>query len=428
MIDALYILAPDVKYRREWFGGIIYSDSSKATKFFNHTAALVIEQFAKPNSFVLAQRAVDQVFCTPCDHSSFFASLENEKIIRPVKFDSEAVGDFFFTDIYEFVDNRLYAPLGVEIELTLKCMRRCSYCAYESSPEIDTIGQLNRDEYRILLGELRKAGVFYIRFTGGDPLTRVDCLDIISDANNLGFAVALASDLTILKEEHARKLSLLKNLTALQTTLDGSTPEIANALRGDGNFQRVTQGISLLCKSGVPVIVGTVLTKLNVDNIYDIAKFLSKWDIAYCVSPLYDAGRGRTQRELIPTDDDLASAYEQFAKAVSEGLVRPADPGWRAIAEGIPSDVRSELWRGQPWLVRSPDRLMRIDPLGKCYTSIHLKEVLGDDIYVGKLPEDNILSLWNSAPLLNKLRAAREQNQYYGDVIDIRRFSKKIER
>lgn len=271
---------------------------------------------------------------------------------------------------------------------------------------------------------MREAGTFYIRFTGGDPLTRVDCLDIVSDADNSGFAIALASDLTVLKEEHVKKLGSLQNLMALQTTLDGATPEVADALRGSGNFQRVTQGISLLRQNGIPVIVGTVLTKLNVGNIYDIAKFLAKWDVAYCVSPLYDAGRGRTQRELIPTDDELAFAYEQFAKAVSEGLVRPADPGWSAIAEGMPSDVRSELWRGQPWLVRSPDRLMRIDPFGRCYTSIHLKEVLGDDIYIGKLPGDNVLSLWNSAPLLNKLRAARRENQYYGDVIDIRDFNK----
>lgn len=425
-MNSLHVLSSDINYRREWFGGIVYSSISKETRFFNHAAAFAIEQFSKPISIAFARKAIQPLLKKSEELDPFFLSLKKDKIIAP-QANNDSIGRFFFTNHTDFKDSRFYSPLGVELELTLKCMRKCLYCAYDSSPDVSTAKQLTREDYSILFQQLREAGVFYLRFTGGDPLTRSDSLDIISDADQFQFAVALASDLTVLRTEQAKRLGSFKNLTALQTTLDGHTAEIADKLRGPGNFHRVTRGISLLRENNVPVIVGTVLTKLNLNNIYEIAKYLSKWNVAYCVSPLYDAGRGRSLRNLIPSDDELTHAYEQFAAAVNDGLVRAADPGWSAIAEATTANIRHALWSGQPWLIRSPDRLLRVNPFGHCYTSIHLKEVIGNEIYVGKLPGNDILKIWNSAPLLNKLRAVRQKSRYYGDVIDIRQVNKNME-
>jgi len=106
----------------------------------------------------------------------------------------------FFTDTVDFAEDRLHAPLGIEFELTLRCMRRCLYCAYESSPEVQTAHELSRETYRSLFAKLASSGVFYLRFTGGDPLTRPDSLDILRDADTHHFGLAVASDLTALNE------------------------------------------------------------------------------------------------------------------------------------------------------------------------------------------------------------------------------------
>jgi len=212
----------------------------------------------------------------------------------------------------------------------------------------------------------------------------------------------------------------LRNLVTLQTTLDGPTAAVADHLRGPGNFRRVTQGLDILSGLGVPLVVGTILSKHNVNLIYETAKYLSRWKVSWCVSPLYSGGRGATCTSLIPDDDDLALAYEQFASAIAEGLVRPADPGWQAIAAPLGAEARSRLWAGQPWLVRSPDRVLRVDPTGRCYTSIYLKSFIGDQIYIGSILETELISLWNEAPLLNNLRAKRQQSLYFGEVVDIR--------
>lgn len=418
-----FMLSQDIKYRREEFGSLIYQGRSKESRFFNHAASLIIEKFYLPTTLTDVKESKNLISNSTWDIDQFLALLQEDGIIQPVDQNNEQRAKMFFTNEVNFPENRLYTPIGVELELTLKCMRRCTYCAYDSSPLMGTSGELDRETINNLFKRLYNLGTCYIRFTGGDPLTRKDTLDIVEDADKLGFAIAIASDLTILSEEHIDRISQLQNLTAIQTTLDGPSLKIADMLRGSGNFRRVTNGIDKLRNKGIPILVGTVLTKLNYQYIFETAKYLSKWDVGYCVSPLYDAGRARNQNDLIPSDDELANAYEQFANAVQQGLVRAADPGWEAIAEKYDTDARRGLWAGQPWMLRSPDRILRVDPFGRCYTSIHLKNILEDNVYIGRWPESDIMNLWQSSPLLEKMRKAANPHPYYGNVIDIRKLS-----
>jgi hypothetical protein len=142
--------------------------------------------------------------------------------------------------------------------------------------------------------------------------------------------------------------------------------------------------------------------------------------VSYCISPLDDACRGKGLRALIPDDYELGRAYAAFGGAVAAGWVRPADPAWQAIAERTKGTERDALWLGQPWLVRVPDRLVRIDPAGRCYTSVHLKTLIGDDVYIGRVPDDSLLELWRAAPLLNRLRELGTPSRYFGAVVDLR--------
>ena len=414
-------MSADYKYRREAFGGILFSTITKECRFFNHLGAVVLEACLRPTD----RKSVLSRLCTLGQRGSvaeeFLDALIGDRILRTCEGSSAHSGaDAFFTDVGEFACDRLHAPLGVELELTLRCLRRCSYCAYSAAPEVSTSNELSRSAYQTIFRNLTETGVCYLRFTGGDPLSRVDAFEILCDADEYGVGLAVASDLTVFKESHAAALGDLKNLTALQTTLDGPTRLVADQLRGKGNFDRVTRGLASLQRHSVPTIVGTILTKLNVSHIYATAKYLSQWDVAWCVSPLYAAGRGRDQFDLIPDDADLERACDQFCRAIDERLVRPADPGWRRLSRGAGETPRHGLWSTQPWLVRSPDRILRVDPSGRCYASVHLKEIFGDAVYVGSILSGDIVALWNSSPLLNDIRARRKHNPYFGDVVDIR--------
>ena len=418
-------LSPGLKYRRESFGGIAFLPHNMTSRFFNHAASWAIEQFAVPIELSTAVASLSQITETQDAASALISNFLAAGLLTEVHQDGDGKGRMFFTDVTDFSLDRLHAPVGVECELTLRCMRRCTYCAYESSPDVGTSGELTREDWGKILKRLDSLGVFYVRFTGGDPLTRPDALSILRTASDLGFAVSIASDLTVITAEHARTLAGLNNLSVLQTTLDGPSPEIADSQRGRGNFNRVIRGLALLSEFDIPVIVGTVVTKRNAGHVGEIASLLSQWGnvVGYCVSPLYDAGRGRELKKLVPSAEELALAYEQFAKAVERGVVKPADPAWDPLAGSLSPEQRHQLWANQPSLVRSPDRLLRIDPRGRAYTSIHVKEIFGDDVYVGNVMQSDVMDLWNNSPLLTGIRSLRHSHPYFGDVVDIARIS-----
>jgi MoaA/NifB/PqqE/SkfB family radical SAM enzyme len=414
-MEPLFVLSDLAHYRRESFGGILYDSVSKCAGFYDLAAAFALELFAAPTTI----ETVCSYFEDQQTTKTFLKKLMDRKLLQSA-LDTRSHGKLYFTDVKDFRDDRLHSPLGVELELTLKCSRTCTYCAYGSNPHYSTKGQLDKIQYETLFASLHDHGVCYLRFTGGDPLIRSDCLEIIECADRYPFAITIASDLSVLTPTKAARLAKIKNLVSIQTTIDGPTPEIADKNRGAGNFEKVCEGMELLTQLGVKLLVGTVLTKDNTHHIYETAQLLRRWNVAYCVSPLYSAGRGREMENLIPTDEDLGQAYEDYSAAVIEGLVSPGDPAWTPLAAGLSRELRASLWAGQPWLLRSPDRVLRIDPYGRCYAGIQLKELLGDDVYVGNILDSNVVTIWNSAPLLNQLRHMSHKNKYYGDVIDLR--------
>lgn len=411
-------LSKNVAYRREGFGACTFSRSTKDVRFFDVAAAYCLEYFFEPRDLRTAMHDLRAAFA---DHESLEQFVRDMLAVDVLSRSETAhpVSLRHYVDSLEFPDTHLVAPLALELELTLKCRRRCVYCAYESHPAVSQEHDLSRADYERLFREARRSGVFYIRFTGGDPLTRADALDIIELADQHDFGISVASDLTLLTERDAQRLARIRNLVTFQTTLDGATPASADRLRGNGSFSTTVKGIRRLRELGIPVMVGTVLTTINVKEISKIAEFLSPFGVSYSVSPLYEAGRARDTIDLIPSNEDIMEAEQQFFSAVAAGWVKPADPAWAALSGSFRSGNES-LWSEQPWLIRSPDRILRVDPVGRCYAGVQAKELLGSDVYVGLLGNLTLVEIWQNSSVLNSLRQEATQHSYFGSVLDVR--------
>jgi len=418
-----YLLDQGVRYRREYFGCALLGPD-RTTRFFNQTAAAIFEVFAEPTEIARVAELV-AYRGPPADLCAFAESALRSRLL--VEAPCAAGGaSLFLAPPETLCIDRLASPLGLELELTLKCSRRCTYCAYESSPSVSTAGELSADEWFSVVDAAAGAGVFYVRLTGGDPLLRSDCLDIAEHVSRRGLGLSIASDLTRLSPEAVTRLAELDSLILLQTTLDGSAPVRADAMRGAGNFKRVTAGLRALAAVGVPVLVGTIVTRDNASDVYATAALLASIGrFRYCVSPLYEAGRGRDLSGSVPSSHDLQLAYEQFRAAVADGLVEAGDPAWDPLTAEIPTQNIGEVFCDQPFLVRAPDRLMRIDPSGRCYASIQLKELIGEDVYVGNIRTSSLLDLWRDAPLLQAMRRDADTHALFGSVLDVRELSTK---
>ena len=82
-------------------------------------------------------------------------------------------------------------PLSVHLDITYRCNERCEHCYLEH----DGQDELTTAEIRGLVDQLAEAGVFFLTISGGEPLLRPDCFEIIAHAGLLGpHTVPIASD------------------------------------------------------------------------------------------------------------------------------------------------------------------------------------------------------------------------------------------
>jgi MoaA/NifB/PqqE/SkfB family radical SAM enzyme len=94
------------------------------------------------------------------------------------------------------------APLVANYYLTYRCNARCHFCniwALEPPQEADFATIAHN------LQDLRKLGVKYVDFTGGEPLLRSDVAEIYQEAKAQGFFTSMTTN-TILYPKKAREM------------------------------------------------------------------------------------------------------------------------------------------------------------------------------------------------------------------------------
>lgn len=397
-------LADNLRLRVDRNGGAILNVGTLNVHFFNQSALKILLYLREPRTSDELRRAVgfhNQAYSILCD---FVADCLKKGILEKRTKTSNV-------EIYDFTpDDEIHtdfqSPIGCEVEITLKCMRRCKYCAYDSGPAIDTTKNLAASEWAAIFDRLRALGVFALRITGGDPLTYPGLIELLHSESDRSMQITVASDLTLFDESIIHQLSGIKNVIALKTTLDGSTPAIADALRGRGNFRRVTTALKRLARGSLPVIVGTVVSKTNYSDIYNVATLISNLGITrYSISELYESGRARELSLLVPSESEIRTAELHFYKAWDEGLIEPVNP----IAEFHLANSEQSTTIARPRTstrVTAPTANLRVDPRGKVYVSVKTKAKYGEETYLGDALRDDMISLWQRNRTLIALRRA----------------------
>jgi AdoMet-dependent heme synthase len=116
-------------------------------------------------------------------------------------------------------------------------------------------------------------GTPLVVFTGGEPLLRPDLLELVRHCQAIKLKTGLATNGSLLTKEKAGQL---KNagLELFHFSLDGASDEIHRAYRGEGNFAQVLSGIDTVLSKGAYVIIQSILTSKNRDDLGNIARLL----------------------------------------------------------------------------------------------------------------------------------------------------------
>jgi radical SAM protein with 4Fe4S-binding SPASM domain len=261
------VLSPHVLLRQERNGGLLYDPVR------NRVFRLDWEAFAIADACrtVITEEQIRQLVAS-CSGSvpsaeALLAQLRTADLITRAELsagnalDPPAVGRF----ISRWHENECSdfsttpGPLLVYIELTHRCNLSCVYCYNRSGPS--RVDYLSGECVRSLLLEFRKFGVFYVSFTGGEPLLHPDVFELLDLAGNYGIRQILATNGTLITERIADKIASI-GVNQVQVSLDAADGETHDVLRGQsGAFRRAVEGARLLSKNGVPVTICCVATE-----------------------------------------------------------------------------------------------------------------------------------------------------------------------
>ena len=156
-------------------------------------------------------------------------------------------------------DNKFSFADIAYIELTRGCNLRCKHCLNNSG--IIGNNEINYDELIRVINELIKAGIFEIRFTGGEPLLYSRIYDVIKYCTDNGIYVSIGTNGTLITETVIKKLKN-SGLNKVIISLDG-TREVHDSIRGKGNFDKTIAAISLLKKYEIDYKINSVIMKNN---------------------------------------------------------------------------------------------------------------------------------------------------------------------
>ena len=242
-------------------------------------------------------------------------------------------------------------PLGVQFDVTYRCNERCVHCYLDH----DDHGEMTAAEIMDVLDQLAEAGVFFLTFSGGEVLMRMDFFRILEYARSLLFCVKVKTNAFMIREKEADRLREL-GVDSVQVSIYSHRPEVHDAItKLPGSLKRSLAGIRLLRERGMKVIIANVLMRQNLQDypgVVALAKELgAEYTIDPTITPMMDGDRSI-----------LGLGISQHGPA--SGLPHPGTGRQRGGILRSPSR-RGRRRPGWPAVQRQPHLLLHF-PLRRC--------------------------------------------------------------
>ena len=156
-------------------------------------------------------------------------------------------------------------PLALIAELTHRCPLHCVYCSNPLELQLRAT-ELDTETWSRVFNEAAQAGVLQVDFTGGEPLTRTDIVELVRSARTAGLYVSLITSGLPLDET---KLSNLveAGLDHVQLSLQGASDEIASEISGTKAHAQKLRVLEWLKNVRVAVTLNFVIHRRNIDQI-----------------------------------------------------------------------------------------------------------------------------------------------------------------
>jgi radical SAM protein with 4Fe4S-binding SPASM domain len=228
-------------------------------------------------------------------------------------------------------------PVSISFEPTTSCNLRCPECPSGLRQFTRPRGMLKRDFFTKTIDEIYKDILYLIFYFQGEPYLNKNFLEMVSYASSKGLYTATSTNGHFLTDEMAKK-TVESGLDRLIISLDGTTQEVYEQYRREGNVETVIQGARNIVKwkkelkSKTPfVFFQFLVVKPNEHQIEDVKKLAKEVgvdEVRFKTAQVYDYENDPNQ--LIPENEKF-SRYKK-------------DKSGKQIAKNKLQNHCSKLW------------------------------------------------------------------------------------
>ncbi|MGR3221273.1 MAG: methyltransferase domain-containing protein, partial [Candidatus Anammoxibacter sp.] len=239
-----------------------------------------------------------------------------------------------------------------------------------------------------------------------EPFLRDDIFDLIDHVCTKNKKeLIILTNATLLKDNAIEKLKQFDNdLLRIQISLDGSTPEINDPVRGKGSFVKAVEGIKNIVKIGFNPTVTTSVTNQNINDVPEITKLLDTLGIkTHHLLWVHKRGRAADENNsfFIPVKDllNVTAKVKDVASKLGISVDNLDSYKFRANSpKGTRYDLGNACYDS-----------MCIYSNGEVYPSAAFAG--HEKLKCGNILEDSFENIWKNSPISKAFRNATLQNK-----------------
>jgi pyrroloquinoline quinone biosynthesis protein E len=206
-------------------------------------------------------------------------------------------------------------PLALIAELTHRCPLHCVYCSNPLELQARAT-ELSTEDWSRVFQEAAALGVLQADFTGGEPLTRPDIVELIRAARAAGLYVNLITSGLPLDESRLEAL-VQAGLDHFQLSFQGARQAIAQEISGTKAHTQKLRVLEWLKQHHVAVTLNFVIHRRNIEQLpgmLTLAESSSASRVEFANVQYY--GWAFANRDgLLPTREQLMQSIDFLKKA-----------------------------------------------------------------------------------------------------------------
>jgi radical SAM protein with 4Fe4S-binding SPASM domain len=264
-------------------------------------------------------------------------------------------------------------PLSAHLDITWRCNERCVHCYLDH----DAPGEMTTEEIKSTLRQLAESGTFFLSISGGEPLLRRDCFEILEYARKLRF--------------NAKQAVRLKELgiEQVQISIYSHRPEVHDAItKLPGSLRRSLDAIERLKENGLKVSISNVMMRQNYSDSKSVQVLAKELGVDFHIDPTITPklNGDRSILNLGISDNELREVFrtEDFVGNVDE-FCAPAPAADDSVLDGYSCSAGHTL--------------IYISPFGDVYPCVQFP------MPCGNVRKDSIRDIWYGSSALTELRS-----------------------